>query len=184
MVVSCRGLRGSLVTVLVVGLLACFTMVPTATAAGPDGSYKLVKATGSLSAGGEVLDLDQAMIKNLIGASKGKIVVSKSRIKLDRGAAVKMMEELGESYGMDVEASISGPKAMTLKKKGRLFVGKTSKPVTVNFKVNTGYNVMTGTIRSHFKVKVRGKTMVVNVPVTGDLMGKSLKGQVKATCKR
>lgn len=184
MALSCRGFCRNLATILIVGLLACFSTVPSASAAGPDGSYKLMKASGSLNVGGEVMDLDQEMIKNLIGASQGKIVVYQSRIKIDRKSAVKMMQKLGESLGFEVEATISGPKALTLKKSGRAYAGKTAQPVVVNLTVNTGFDDITGTIRSHFKVKVVGNTMVLDLPVTGELLGRNLTGQVKATLKR
>jgi hypothetical protein len=183
-IMPCRGFCGGFLTALVVGLLACFAAVPSASAAGPDGSYKLMTATGSLKLGGDSMDIDQEMIKNLIGASQGRLVVSQSQIKLNRSSAVIMMRQLGESFGFQVEASISGPKALTLKKSGTAFVGSTTKPVVVKLNVDIGDDVITGIIRSRFQVRVKGRTMVMTVPVTGELLGKNLTGEVKATFKR
>lgn len=180
-IISCRG---GLVTIVLCGLLASSAAIPTASAAGPDGSYKLVNATHTLNLGGGPLNLDQEMIKNLIGAAKGKIVVSQSQIKIDRQAAGEAMEQLGAQYGFQLEASIAGPKSLTLQKSGTAYVGKTTKPVVITVKVYVGDQVMTGKIRSHFKIKIKGKTLLLDMPVAGDLVGMSLNGQVKATCKK
>ena len=169
---------------LCTALLVAFTPIPTASAAAPDGTYKFVKASGTLTLGGEALNLDEDMIRNIVGSTNGRVSVLQSQIKLNRTGAADMMKQIGESLGVNVEATISGPKALTLNKSGLSFIGKTTKPVVVNLKVSSGGLLITGFIRSNFKVVVQGRTMVMTVPVTGELLGKPLKGQVKATFRR
>jgi hypothetical protein len=71
---SSRGWGGRIAAILVCGLLACLGAVPTASAAEPDGAYKLVKATGSLSVGGKTMVIEAPVSGDLMGkALKGTI---------------------------------------------------------------------------------------------------------------
>lgn len=164
--------------------LVALVLAPAAWAGPPNGTYRFVKATGSATYGGDTYQLTQDMIEQVGIGSSTKFRVRKNKMKIDRGAAERLIQELSTEYGIPVQTTIRGPKTLTLRKSGAKWVGKTSRPIVVNFSVSySGMNI-SGTLRSHIGVSVRKKTMVMTTPITGSLLGETVKAKAVVTCKR
>jgi len=167
-----------------VAALVALAAAPVATAGSPNGSYKFVKASGSVTLGGDTTELTSDMIEELGIINKAALQVKNNKVKLDRNAARKLITKLGKELGVPIETSVKGPKTVTLKKSGSSWKGKTSKPVVVKFSTTYEGEKIAGSLRSHFRIKVRGKKMTLETPITGSVLGYKIKAEAVSKFKR
>lgn len=165
-------------------MLVSMIATPDLQAAAPNGSYKFVKASGSLTAAGETIRLDDDMIKNFAALKNGRLTIAKNRLQIDRTAALKAIKQLANQLGITFKTSITGPNTISLKKVGTSYSGQTSRPIVVKFSANYQGQAISGKISSNFKVKIKGRILTLTVPITGNVMGYGVKGKIVVTLKR
>lgn len=178
------GVFSHLLTALAFGMILSFTAAPRLEAAAPNGYYKFVKASGQFTVAGETMVLDEDTIKQFAALQNGKLTISNNRLQLNRSAASRIITQLGNQFGLKFNTTITGPTYVQLRKSGTSFVGATATPVVVKFSTTYEGQKISGSIRTHFKVKVTGRDLYLTVPVTGSALGYNLKGQLKVTCRR
>lgn len=172
-----------ILTVLCVSLVS-FTS-PSAKAGGADGEYQFVSATGSLTAGGQTLELPQDLLQEIGAIQNGKMLVEDNKLRLNRKAAARIIKQIGEELGIEFETTISGPTKLNLKKTGKgTFTGETTKPIVVTFTTTFEGEDISGNIKTLFKAKVKGKKLTLIVPITGKALGMKLTGEMTIICER
>jgi hypothetical protein len=170
-----------LITSLCVVAISFFS---TAFAAAPDGTYDFVKAKGSLTIGGETIKLPQELVQGIPAISEGSAKVKKGKMKLDRNTAASIIKALGKELDTRFEISITGPKSLKLRKKGKIYKGSTTKPIVVRFSATVEGEELSGTISNDFDVKIKGKTLTMKVPLKGSLLGEKFSGKLVVKMKR
>lgn len=172
-----------LVAIMICSILAVVA-APIAAAAPPDGTYKFVTASGSLTLGGDTVELTPDMIRELGIVNDVAVTVRNQKVALNRKAIVKLLKKVEKELGAKVETSISGPTSVTLRKKGKGWTGKTAKPVVVKFSITYQGQTAQGVLRTHFVVNVVGKNLTMKTPITGKVLGQNLSAQAVAKFKR
>ena len=153
-------------------------------AAAPNGDYKFVKASGSITVAGETLKLDEEIVEQFAALKNGKITIRNNKLELNRNAASKIISQLGEELGMKFNVKITGPTYVQLRKSGKDWVGATTTPVTVKASTTYEGQKVSGVIKTHFKVRIEGKKLKLTIPITGSALGYNLKGTLKVVCTR
>lgn len=172
-----------LIVALIGATLVTFA-TPVATAGAADGEYKFVSASGSISSGGETLELPQDVLQQIGAIQNGRIVVQDNKIQLNRRAALRIINQLGEQFGIEFETTITGPTKLRLHKVGRTFVGETTEPIVVTFSTTYEDEDISGNIKTFFKAKVKGNKLTLVVPITIKALGKKFTGEVTIVCER
>lgn len=175
------GLR--LMSLALVPLLTA-AFVPLAAAAPPDGTYKFVKASGSITIGGDTTELTPKMIKELGIVNDAAIVVKNSKMRIDRNVMAKLLDKLETELGAEVETEISGPTSLTLRKTKKGWAGKTKRPVVVKFTITFQGETTSGNLNTHFNVKIVGRNLTLTTPVTGKALGQKLEAEAVSKFKR
>jgi hypothetical protein len=178
-----QNVRRFFIAALCVSFISIFA-TPAASAANPNGKYKFVRAHGTLSIGGEKIDIPQELVQELGALKNGKIVIKKKRLQLNRKAGAKIIKDLGKELGVPVKVDISGPSSVKLKKSKKTHRGGTKKPVIVKFKANYEGQDISGNLKTSFRAKVKGKTLTLTVPISGKILGEKLKGKLIIVGKR
>jgi hypothetical protein len=174
---------GRLLLAVVCASLVSFTSVTTAVA-GPDGEYAFVSASGSLTAGGDTYELPQDLLKEIGAIQKGKIVIQDNKIQLNRKAAAKIIQQLGDQLGIVFDITISGPTSLKLKKSGKIYVGSTTTPVVVAFETTYNGTKISGYLKTYFNATVKGDVLTLKVPVGGKALGMKFTGDMTIKAKR
>ncbi len=175
---------GKLLLAGICASLVSFSTMPTASAAGADGVYKYVKASGTLSVGGQSITVTPEMLNQFGAIQNGRITISNNRVQLNRNAAANIIKQLGTQLGVVITVKITGPTYVQLHKSGLIYTGSTTTPVVVTFSTTYQGTKISGNIKTNYIAKVSGTTLTLKVPVTGTLLGKQLKGTMTVTCKR
>lgn len=175
---------GKLLLAVVCASLVSFATMPSVFAAGADGDYKLVSASGSLTANGETMELPEDILQEFGALENAKITIENNRLQLNRKAALKIIKKLGDEFGLEFETTITGPKYLQLKKSGKRFVGNTSNPIVVTFETVYQGEKIAGNLKTDFNAVVKGKTLTMKVPVTGKVLGIKFSGDIEIVCKR
>lgn len=167
-------------------IAACASLVSLSPvrAAGADGEYKFVTASGSATVAGETVELDDEILQQLGGLQNGKIVIKNNKLQLNRKAAQKLINQLAEEFGITVETTITGPTHVPLKKNGKAYTGSTAKPLVLEFSAVFEGQQISGNIKTFFDVKVKGKNLTLNVDVSGTALGGNLSGDITVKCKK
>ena len=150
----------------------------------PDGSYSFVKASGSATFAGETYELTPDMIDELGIVSKTSLKVKNRKVNLDRNAAKRLIDQLSKELGVPIDTTVKGPRTVTLRKSGASWTGRTKTPVVVKFSTTYAGEKISGTLRSHFKVKIRGKKMKMATPISGSVLGYKIKAEALAVFRR
>ena len=168
--------------------VVCATLVsfitPGAQAGAADGEYAFVSASGSISAGGETLDLPQDVLQEIGAIQNGKIVIENNKLKLNRKAAARIIKSIGNELGIEFDITITGPTSLKLKKSGRSYIGSTTEPVVVKFSTTFEGEEFSGTIKTDFVAKVKGDKLTLRVPIGGNLLGQKISGELNIVCER
>lgn len=179
------GLPGFLKLILAfVGATWVQLATPTAMAGGADGEYAFVSASGTISGGGETLELPEDILQQIGAIKNGRIVVEDNKIQLNRKAALRIINQLGQELGIEFETSITGPTKLKLNKAGNTYVGETTEPIVVKFATTYEDEDISGTIKTYFKAKVKGDKLTLVVPLTIKALGKKFTGEVTVVCQR
>lgn len=158
--------------------------IPTLSAGAPNGTYTFVTASGSATVLGQTYELTPDMIDDFGIVSKTALKVKNNKVKLDRRMADKLIAMLGAQLNVPIQTSVTGPKTMTLKKSGKSWVGKTSRPIVVNFTTTYMNESITGSLRMRMNAKVTKKTMMMEIPITGSALGYNLQATAITKFKR
>lgn len=153
-------------------------------AAGADGEYKFVTASGSVSAAGQTVQLDDEILQQFAGLQNGKIVIKDNKVQLNRKAAQKLINQLAKDFGVTIETSITGPTNVKLKKNGKAYTGSTSKPLVLEFSTTFEGQDISGNIKTLFNVKVKGNNLTMNVDLSGTALGSKLTGDITIKCRK
>lgn len=166
----------------------CMSLVsftpPSATAAGADGEYAFVSAAGSITAGGQTLELPQDLLQEIGAIKNGKLVVQNNNLQLNRKAALRIIKQIGNQLGITFDTSISGPTKLKLKKTVNGYAGATKEPVVVTFSTTYQGEDISGNIKTNFRAKVKGNTLTLIVPITGKALGMRFSGELTIVCER
>jgi hypothetical protein len=175
---------GRTLMVLLLSLAFSFGTAATTLAAGADGAYKFVRGSGKISVAGESLDIPTSLVQQIGGVVNGRVTIKNNRIQINRNAGAAVVDYVGEMFGVTFNYTVGGSKFIDLKKSGRLFTGKTVKPVVVKFSADYMGMQVTGNIRSAITATVKGRTLTLKVPVSGSAMGFPIKGNMTVVCQR
>jgi hypothetical protein len=169
---------------MVIALCASLVSLSPVLAAGADGEYKFVSASGSVTAAGETIQLDDEILQQFGGLQNGNIVIKDNKLQLNRKAAQKLIKQLADEIGAAVEISISGPTSVMLKKSGKAYTGSTNKPLVLEITASLGGREVTGNIKSLFGVKVKSENLSLKVTLNGTALGGKLTGDITIKCKK
>lgn len=166
-----------------VALLAV-AAAPVAEAKAPDGKYKYVKASGTITIAGETQKLTRKSIEELGIVNKTVSKVKKSKLKIDRNVMDKLLGKLEKQLGAEVETTITGPKTVKLRKVGNKWKGKTKKPVKVDFTIKYQGQTYTGSMNMYFIAKIVGKKLTLTTEISGKMLGEKLEATAVSIFKR
>lgn len=168
--------------------VVCATLVsfiaPSLQAGAADGDYAFVSASGSLTAGGDSLELPQDVLQEIGAIQNGKIVIKNNKIQLNRKAAARIINGIGKELGIEFDITITGPTSLKLKKSGKSYVGSTSEPVVVNFAATVDEEEISGNIKTYFQAKLRGNKLTLKVPISGKFSDSKFSGELTIVCMR
>lgn len=166
----------------------CATLVsfitPSAQAGAADGEYAFVSASGSLTVGGDTLELPQDVLQDIGAIQNGKIVIINNKIQLNRKAAARIINGIGKEFGIEFDITITGPTSLKLKKSGKSYTGSTTEPVVVKFSTTFEGQDFSGTIKTDFVAKVKGNQLTLKVPIGGKILGQKISGELNIVCER
>lgn len=173
-----------IIKVVCAAVCASLVSFSPARAAGANGDYKFVSASGSLTLAGETVQLNDDLLKQFGGLKNGKISIVENRLQINRKAVGKLINQLENELGIGIDASITGPTYVQLQKNGTVYTGATAKPVVLKFSTTFEGQKISGTIKFNFKVKVKGRDLTLNVPISGSALGYKLGGNVTVHCRK
>lgn len=168
--------------------VACATLVsllaPSAQAGAADGEYAFVSASGSLTGGGDTIELPQDVLQEIGPIQDGHIVIKNNKMQLNRKAALRIIKSIGKELGIEFETTISGPTSLKLNKSGKAYIGSTSEPVVVTFAATVESEEISGNLKTDFQAKLKGDKLTIRVPITGRISGKKISGELNIVCER
>ena len=157
---------------LAIGCIALVTSalaIPNAHAAGPDGIYKLKSITGKFTANGQPVNIPAGILESAL-LQNGQIAIEDSEAPI-YGARWSSVFNQFNSFGFNGKVKVTGPKDFTLKKSGKNYVGKTSKPVALSLKGNFNGQPLNLAMKINYQAKVSKNTLTLTLPVNVTAMG-------------
>ncbi len=175
---------GRLVTATACVSLVSFAAVPKALAAGANGTYEFREADGSLKIDGDSFDLPESLLKRVAGFVDDEVTIKNNTLTLRKKSTAKIVEEVGDDFGVDVEAEVSGPSKVVLVQSGAIYTGKTSSPIVTAFEAEILGADFSGELLTKVSATVEGKTLTIVIRFNGDVEGEDFSGKVTLVAKR
>jgi hypothetical protein len=175
---------GRLVIATLFVSLVSFAAVPKAQAATPNGTYEFKEANGSLKIDGDRFDLPESLVKKLAGFADGEVTIENNTLTLRRNASARIVEEVADDVGIDVDVEVSGPKKVVLTKSQGIYTGKTTSPIIAEFDGDVLGEAFSGELRTKVKATVEGKTLTIVIKFSGSVEGEDFSGKVTLVAKR
>jgi hypothetical protein len=160
-----------------IALLGGILAAPMAHAAGADGVYKITKVTGSFTANGQKINLPANLLSNAL-AQNGRIAISNGKAPI-YGAKWSSVFNQFNSFGFKGKVKVTGPKNYSLKKVGKNYVGKSSKPVTLSLNGSFNGQKINLLMKVGFTTKISKDTLTMTLPISVTANGiSSVQGKV------
>ncbi len=168
--------------------LVSFAAVPKALA-GANGTYVFKEASGSLKIDGERFHLPQSLLKRIAGFVDGTVTIEDRTLTLRRKATGKIVENIADDVGVDVDVEVNGPNRIVLVKSGDTFFGKTDGPIITTFEgklfADGLFDVdFSGELRTKVSAKVEGRTLTIVIRFSGDVEGEEFSGKVTLIARK
>lgn len=163
------------------GLLAAFT-ASSALAGGADGFYKATSLSGTVRVAGKEVKLPLRELRNAL-LKNGVVVVRDNRIPVRTARWGEVLEELN-LFGIDGNASVSGPDRIVLRKNSRGFAGTANRTLNVSLKGRYKRLPAKVTMRTSLRTKVIGDILKIDTPVEFRVIGLKLNGRITLEAKR
>lgn len=164
--------------------LVSFAAVPKALAAEANGTYEFKSASGSLKIDGDNYRVPQSLVKKLAGFANGEVTIQNNTLKLRKNATANIVEEIGDDWALDVEASVSGPNTVVLSKTGDTYTGKTAGPIVATFEGDFFGLDFSGELITRVSATVKGDTLTVVIKFSGEMGNEDFSGKLTLVGKR
>lgn len=156
----------------------------TASAAAPNGTYRLTSAYGSIKVGTMTIKLtrkDTAELLGDAGLDNARVLVRNNTIKINRAALIGDLVRQAKELGIPVTTKVTGPTSIKFRKSGRVYKAKTTKPVVAKFTAKVKTPQISGNLGGNMKMTatatVSGRKIKAVVPITGAIMGVKIKAR-------
>jgi hypothetical protein len=161
-----------------------FAAVPQAQAGKVNGTYEVKRTTGSIRFDGDKIDIPDAIVRRIAGVVNGEITIQNRTLRLKKKGAIKIVENLADEINIDVEASVTGPSSVKLRKSGDVAKGRTARPIKTSFEAEFFNEDFSGVLITRVYATVERKTLTIVVRFSGDAVGSDFSGRVKIVAKR
>lgn len=175
---------GRLVMATLCVSLVSFAAVPKALAAGADGTYEFKQASGSLKIDGDSFDLRESLVKKLAGFTDGEVTIENNTLRLKKNATAKIVVDVADDVGIDVDASVSGPNKVVLTKSGSIYSGKTDGPIITTFEGDVLGADFSGELITRVSATVENRTLTIVIRFSGEVEGEDFSGKLTLVAKR
>jgi hypothetical protein len=129
------------------------------------------------------MELPKSIARQIARASGGEITIKSNLLKLNRGAADRIADEIGNEAGLDFSTKVSGPSELRLTKDATGYSGETAKPIVVSFKTG-GFFSLSGKLKVDVEAGLVDDKLTLNFPIRGSFFGSRFSGNLTLVCKR